>query len=68
MASKRSRRLNKLAKATENPEEEKKSVVYIGHLPYGFEENGLKKFFNQFGAVTRLIAPRSRKVIFTFYY
>lgn len=36
-------------------------VIYIGHLPWGFEENALKKYFNQFGEITRLIVPRSKK-------
>ena len=36
-------------------------VIYIGHLPWGFEEKALKKYFNQFGEITRLIVPRSKK-------
>lgn len=38
-------------------------VIYIGHLPWGFEESGLKKYFQQFGDVKRLIVPRSFQVI-----
>jgi nucleolar protein 15 len=39
----------------------KKGVVYVGHLPKGFNENELKKFFGQFGAVTKLRVSRSPK-------
>lgn len=60
-ASRRSKRLNKLEKG-EAPKEDNKGVVYIGHLPYGFEEAGLRKFFEQFGSITRLKMPRSKKV------
>lgn len=38
-------------------------VIYVGHLPWGFEEEGLKKYFQQFGEVKRLIVPRSSQVI-----
>jgi len=57
--SRRSRRLNKIANETK----EQKAVIYIGHLPYGFEETGIRKFFEQFGKIVRLIVPRSQKVI-----
>ena len=58
-ASKRSRRLNKL---TQEESKDHKGVIYVGHLPYGFEESGLNKFFAQFGKIVRLIMPRSQKV------
>ncbi len=38
------------------------SVVYIGHLPWGFEDKGIKKYFEQFGTITRILVPRSKKV------
>lgn len=59
--SRRSKRLDKLAKEGV-PAEDTKAVVYIGHLPYGFEETGLRKFFEQFGTITRMKMPRSKKV------
>lgn len=38
-----------------------KGVLYVGHLPKGFNENELKKFFTQFGNVTKLRVSRSTK-------
>ena len=37
-------------------------VIYVAHLPWGFEEQGLKDYFSQFGKVTKLRLARSRKV------
>jgi RNA recognition motif-containing protein len=42
----------------------KTGVIYIGHLPWGFDEVGLKKYFEQFGKITRILVPRSSKVNF----
>jgi nucleolar protein 15 len=39
----------------------KKGTIYIGHLPKGFNENELKKFFSQFGQVSKLRVSRSAK-------
>ena len=62
--SKRSKRLDKVEETQKAEEEEgKKGVVYVGHLPYGFEEAGLRKFFEQFGKITKLKMSRSQKVI-----
>jgi nucleolar protein 15 len=36
-------------------------VIYVGHLPWGFDDVGLKKYFSQFGEITRIIAPRSKR-------
>ena len=38
-----------------------KGCVYVGHLPKGFNEKELKKFFEQFGKVTKLRVSRSPK-------
>jgi RNA recognition motif-containing protein len=38
-------------------------AIYIGHLPWGFDEKGVKKYFAQFGNITRIMLPRSQKVI-----
>jgi nucleolar protein 15 len=37
-------------------------VIYLGHLPWGFDDIGIKKYFEQFGKITRILVPRSRKV------
>jgi nucleolar protein 15 len=39
-------------------------VIYIGHLPWGLDEKGKKKYFSQFGQITRILVPKSKKVIF----
>ena len=36
-------------------------VVYVGHLPWGFIDSALKKYFSQFGTITRIISPKSSK-------
>jgi len=38
-----------------------KGIVYIGHLPKGFEEKELEKFFGQFGSIEKLRVSRSKK-------
>ena len=38
-----------------------RAVLYVGHLPKGFNENELKNFFQQFGQVTKLRVSRSVK-------
>jgi len=40
---------------------ETRGVIYIGHLPHGFYEEQLRKYFAQFGEVTRVRVSRSRK-------
>ena len=54
-----SRRFNKLRVRAGDLEQ--KGIVYIGHLPRGFEEEELKKFFAQFGKVSKLRVARSKK-------
>jgi nucleolar protein 15 len=51
------RRFNKL-KVTDS---KKKGIIYIGHLPKGFNETELKSFFTQFGVVSKLRVSRSPK-------
>ena len=36
-------------------------MLYVGHLPKGFNETELKQFFQQFGQVTKLRVSRSVK-------
>jgi len=40
---------------------EASNVVYIGHLPIGFEEHQMKGFFEQFGSTLNLRVNRSKK-------
>merc|ERR1712051_782459 len=51
-----SRRFHKL-KVTSNSD---RGILYVGHLPKGFNETELKNFF-QFGQVTKLRVSRSVK-------
>eukprot|EP00039_Didymoeca_costata_P014804 m.244163 g.244163 ORF g.244163 m.244163 type:complete len:304 (+) comp16101_c0_seq12:52-963(+) len=37
------------------------TVVYLGHIPFGFFEKEIKGFFSQFGTVTRVRVSRSKK-------
>ena len=37
------------------------SIVYLGHIPDGFEEGQMRQFFTQFGAITNLRLSRSKK-------
>lgn len=53
------KRFNKLRLKSEDLKN--KGIVYIGHLPKGFEEEELKKFFTQFGEVSKLRVSRSKK-------
>ena len=52
-----SRRFHKL-KVTSNND---RGILYVGHLPKGFNETELKNFFQQFGQVTKLRVSRSVK-------
>ena len=37
------------------------SVIYLGHLPHGFEEAEIRGFLNQFGSIRKLRLSRSKK-------
>ena len=52
-----SRRFHKL-KVTKDSS---RGILYVGHLPKGFNETELKNFFQQFGQVTKLRVSRSVK-------
>ncbi|CAL1156030.1 unnamed protein product [Cladocopium goreaui] len=55
-------RFKEAMEAEEEPKEgEPKGVVYLGHIPDGFFEQQIKKYFSQFGDVTRFKLARSRK-------
>ena len=57
--SKMAKRFNKLR--LKEGDLKSKGVIYIGHLPKGFEEEEIKKFFAQFGEVTKTRLARSKK-------
>jgi len=38
-----------------------RGVVYVGHLPYGLEEDGLRGYFSQYGEILNLSLARSHK-------
>lgn len=38
-----------------------RGVLYLGHIPLGFAEPQMRKYFNQFGTVLRLRLSRSKK-------
>ncbi|XP_071505803.1 uncharacterized protein [Diadema antillarum] len=42
-------------------EDEDSGVVYISHIPHGFYEPQMRKFFSQFGHIKRLRLSRSKK-------
>lgn len=48
-------------KRTYDPIRANRGVVYINHIPHGFYEDQLKKYFSQFGDVTRIRVARSEK-------
>jgi len=37
-------------------------VIYVGHIPRGFYEPQMRKYFSQFGQITRLKLSRSKRV------
>ena len=36
-------------------------VLYLGHIPHGFYEDEMRKFFSQFGTISRLRLARNKK-------
>ncbi|XP_065919936.1 MKI67 FHA domain-interacting nucleolar phosphoprotein-like [Dysidea avara] len=58
------RERRKLKRRSRGQEEEanfKKGVIYVGHIPHGFYEQELRRYFSQFGTVTRVKLARSRE-------
>ena len=51
------RRFNKLRLKDDGS---KKGIVYLGHLPKGFDETSLRKYFVQFGKIKKLRVSRSK--------
>ena len=53
----------KKAKVTQAPDEPLKAgIIYVGHIPHGFYEEEMKRFFSQFGHVKRVKLSRNKKV------
>jgi len=50
-----------LKKPLRSKEGKNRGVIYISHIPHGFYENAMRKFFGQFGSVTNLRLARSKK-------
>jgi nucleolar protein 15 len=48
-------------KSKANAGADEPGVVYIGHIPRGFFEPQMKKYFSQFGDITRLKVSRSKR-------
>jgi len=40
---------------------DERGVVYLGHVPHGFYENEMRQYFAQFGEVTNINIPKSKK-------
>lgn len=54
-------RLEEMQAAADKEPVEPRGVIYVGHIPDGFFEPQMRKFFSQFGKVTRLRISRSKK-------
>lgn len=54
-------RLEEMQAAADKEPVEARGVIYVGHIPDGFFEPQMRKFFSQFGKVTRLRISRSKK-------
>lgn len=55
------RRIKKKKAGEEDDEALVSTVVYLGHIPFGFFEEQMRKFFTQFGTVGKLRLARSKK-------
>jgi len=51
----------KAVSAASNPTKSKRGVIYVGRIPHGFYEAEMKKYFTQFGDITRLRLSRNKK-------
>ncbi|XP_018567312.1 MKI67 FHA domain-interacting nucleolar phosphoprotein-like [Anoplophora glabripennis] len=53
--------LKKPRRSIKDNVEQTRGLIYIGHIPHGFYENEMKKYFKQFGGVTNVKVCRSNK-------
>jgi len=60
--NKPSKKIKTTAIRTIDEETLKPGVIYLGHIPRGFFELQMKKFFSQFGKITRLRLARNARV------
>lgn len=61
-SKRKSRKKDATAQSTDDDASNQPStVIYLGHLPVGFEEREITAFFNQFGNVNRCRVSRSTK-------
>lgn len=58
---KQSNKSDKYSTTLKNIEKHKRGLMYIGRLPKEFEENDLKRYFEQFGDISNAIIARNRK-------
>lgn len=63
LANKERKLRKKKAKLAKKEEDTGPGTIYIGHIPHGFYENEMKKFFSQFGKITNIRLARSRKTL-----
>jgi len=61
MQAEHSKTKKKLKKKKEKEFDNSPGVVFLKHIPYGFFEPQMKKYFEQFGKITRLRLARSKK-------
>ena len=54
-------RFAKLKKLISAPVSNTHGYVYVSHMPTGLEEDGLRRFFSQFGKVLKVKLARSKK-------
>lgn len=51
----------KTAEPVSKASKSKRGVIYVGRIPHGFYEAEMKKYFTQFGDITRLRLSRNKK-------
>ncbi|CAG8949492.1 hypothetical protein HYFRA_00007722 [Hymenoscyphus fraxineus] len=51
----------KMQAALADAESQKPGVIYVGRIPHGFYEHGMKEYFKQFGTILNLRLSRNRK-------
>jgi len=59
--TKKTKDLKSAKESSNNSKQVLSSVLYIGHLPVGFEESEIRGFFRQFGSVENVKVSRSKK-------
>lgn len=52
--------INNKYKESKLKAEQRRGLIYIGHIPHGFYENEMREYFAQFGKITNVKVCRSR--------